>query len=399
MKIIYLHQHFRKPDEWGSTRPYYLSKAIAEAGHEVHLICGYNGKDKKEEVLEGVHIHYLPIPYRQEQSFMSRIFSFLKFAFKAYSESKKILSRKSQIVNRNSDTLVYASSTPLTVGLTALLLKRYQKLPYIFEVRDAWPEAPIEMGIVRNPLLIRLLHKFTRKIYKNAKSIVSLSPGITEIIKNYYVNTPIHEISNFSDTEQFKPLSKNKELTKKYLNDNEKGVIYFGAIGIANHLEYLLDIAEKSKGLPLKFFIVGDGSEKERLMQLAKQKGLENITFLPPVPKNELPQLLSIMDFSYVSFLNLPVLTSCSPNKLFDSLASGKVCITNTKGWMKDLLEKEECGFYADPENPQDFIDKIMPFLEDENVMQSHKGKARIIAENKYSETVMCGKLMELINS
>ena len=222
---------------------------------------------------------------------------------------------------------------------------------------------------------------------------------LIKLIKNYYVNTPIHEISNFSDTEQFKPLSKNKELTKKYLNDNEKGVIYFGAIGIANHLEYLLDIAEKSKGLPLKFFIVGDGSEKERLMQLAKQKGLENITFLPPVPKNELPQLLSIMDFSYVSFLNLPVLTSCSPNKLFDSLASGKVCITNTKGWMKDLLEKEECGFYADPENPQDFIDKIMPFLEDENVMQSHKGKARIIAENKYSETVMCGKLMELINS
>ena len=370
---------------------------MAKAGHEVYLICGYNGTEEKEELLDGVHIHYLPIPYEQEQAFMSRIFTFLKFAFKAYSQAKRILNRKSQIVNHKSDSLVYASSTPLTIGLTALLLKRYQKLPYIFEVRDTWPEAPIEMRIIKNPLLIRLLYKFTRKIYKNAKSIVSLSPGITEIIKNYNVNTPIHEISNFSNTELFKPLPKNAELTKKYLNDNQKGVIYFGAIGIANHLEYLLDIAGQSKNLPLKFFIVGDGSEKDRLMQLAKQKGLENITFLPPVPKNELPQLLSIMDFSYISFLNLPVLTSCSPNKLFDSLASGKVCITNTQGWMKDLLEKEECGLYADPENLQDFIDKIMPFLNDENFLKAYQQKARIIAQNKYSETVMCGKLLELI--
>ena len=103
------------------------------------------------------------------------------------------------------------------------------------------------------------------------------------------------------------------------------------------------------------------------------------------------------MDFSYISFLNLPVLTSCSPNKLFDSLASGKVCITNTQGWMKDLLEKEECGLYADPENLQDFIDKIMPFLNDENFLKAYQQKARIIAQNKYSETVMCGKLLELI--
>ena len=349
--------------------------------------------------MEGVHIYYLPIPYQQEQAFMSRIFSFLKFAFAAYRETKKILNRKSQIVNRKSDSLVYASSTPLTVGLTALLLKRYQKLPYIFEVRDAWPEAPIEMGIIRNPVLTKLLFNFTPKVYKNAKAIVSLSPGITEIIKNYKTDTPIHEISNFSDTELFKPLLKNAELYGKYLKGAKKGVIYFGAIGIANHLEYLLDMAEQSKNLPLKFFIVGDGSEKERLVRIANEKGLENMTFLPPIPKNELPQLLSIMDFSYISFLNLPVLTSCSPNKLFDSLATGKVCITNTQGWMKNLLEEEKSGFYSDPENPQDFIDKIMPFLKDENLLKEYQIKARKLAENKFSEKVMCGKLMSIITS
>ena len=399
MKIIYLHQHFRKPDEWGSTRPYHLASAMAAAGHEVHIICGHNASKKKAESINGFTVHYPPAKYEQGYGVIKRGWVFLKFAYRAYKEAKEIINVKSKTQNVKLKTLVYASSTPLTVGITALMLKKYTSVPFIFEVRDLWPEAPIEMGIIKNAYIIKQLHNLAKKIYKNASAIISLSPGISEGIRKYEYDAPLYELSNFSDTELFKPEITDEFLRTKYLKPGEKGVIYFGALGVANHLEYMLDIAEKAKEIPLHFFIVGDGSEKEKLMQIANSKKLDNVTFLPPLPKNELPALLSIMDFSYISFLNLPVLTTCSPNKLFDSLAAGKICITNTRGWMKDLLEKEECGFYANPEKPEEFIDKITALLHDENNMKVLKNNARRIAEEKYSERVICDKVVEVINS
>ena len=391
VKIIYLHQYFRTPNQWGSTRSYYFAQAMREAGHEVHMICMGEGHKYQVKESEGIILHQLPVSYDQSDGYWSRVRSFMSYARQAYKISKKLCR------NKAVPSLIYASSTPLTVGISALILKKTKGIPYYFEVRDLWPEAPVHLGIIKNKGLIKLLYILTRKIYKNAEKIISLSPGIIEGIKKYNIQTPIVLLSNFSDLNLFQPMEAHPGWKAKYLNDHEKGIIYFGALGYANHLAYFINLAEACQDLNLKFFIVGDGSEKETLAQLIFQKKLNNICMLPPLPKAELPELLSIMDFSYISFLHLPILETCSPNKFFDSLASGKITISNTSGWMAETINENQCGFYAPPEEISVFRDKIQVYLEDAQLLKQHQSNARKLAMEKYNAALICQELIKII--
>ena len=399
MRVVYIHQYYLTPDDWGSTRSWHFSRALADAGHEVFIIT--SGKTQKKEVTYNgkITIYYLPIAYHQNFSKWRRMWSYLLFSVRAFF----------LVLRLENISLVYATSTPLSVGVVSLLIKKVKGIKYIFEVRDLWPEVPIALGFIKSKWMISILKSITKSIYKNAEKIVASSTGIEEGIKEYKTKTPITVISNFSDTEIFKPqltpkspngdLMLDFELRRKYLCDEEKGIIYFGAIGMANHLEYFLEAAKASEEakLPLKFFFVGDGSEKERLQKIATKSEIGNLIFLPPIPKKNLPDLLSVMDFSYISFLHIPELFTSSPNKLFDSLAMGLVCITNTKGWMQEVLETSESGLFCNPNQPSYFVEKIKPFLADENLLSTFKANARKVAEEKFSMEVCCGMLLDSV--
>ena len=375
--------------DWGGTRSYHLAKAMAGAGHEVHLITSHNTPETKIENIEGITVYYLPLKYEQSYSPLNKLQSYIKFFFSSYRQASKI---------KNAD-LVYATSTPLSVGFTALILKKGRGLKYVFEVRDLWPEVPIALGIIKNWLVKAILKKITKSIYKNASFIISLSPGITEGIKKYHVKTPVNELSNFADTHLFRPVSENIELKNKHLLNGELGIVHFGAIGRINHLDFFLDAAAASlkENLPLKFFIIGDGSERTRLENEKSRKGLSNLIFINAVPKEQMNDWLSIMAFSYISVANTPVLSTNSANKLYDSLAAGKICITNIEGWQQEMLEKENCGFNANPLFTEEFIKKIKPFIENETLRKTYSENARRIAESRYSEEVISGKLIKLL--
>ncbi|MCX6351962.1 MAG: glycosyltransferase family 4 protein [Bacteroidetes bacterium] len=401
MRVVYIHQYYLTPDDWGSTRSYYFSRALADAGHEVFIITSCKTQ-KKEVTYNGkITIYYLPIAYSQNFSKRQRIWSYLKFSVRAF-----LL-----VLGLKNISLIYATSTPLSVGIISLAIKKVKDIKYIFEVRDLWPEVPIALGFIKNKWMISILKSVTKSIYKNAEKIVAASTGMEEGIKLYKTETPITVITNFSDTEIFKPqltpkspkgdLMLDFELRRKYLKDEEKGIIYFGAIGMANHLEYFLEAAKASQEakLSLKFFVVGDGSEKERLQKIAIKSEINNLIFLPPIPKKNLPELLSVMDFSYISFLHIPELFTSSPNKLFDSLAMGLACITNTIGWMQEVLETSESGLFCNPNQPSDFVEKIKPFLTDENLLSTFKANARRVAEEKFSTEVCCERLLSLFET
>ncbi len=126
---------------------------------------------------------------------------------------------------------------------------------------------------------------------------------------------------------------------------------------------------------------------------------LTNVEFIPHQNKEGVKDILNISDATYVCFSNIPVLATNSPNKLFDSLASGKLTIVNTPGWTKEMVEKYQCGFYADPLNPQDFVARIKPFLEQRDLLERHKKNARSIAEQHYSKRLQVQKLVSILNN
>ncbi len=390
MRILYIHQYFRTPEEGGAIRSYYLAKGLADAGHHVDLMAGYDGDTYKKEFIDGIHVHYLPVAYDQNLSFLKRIKAFIKFALLAIFK----------VPDLGKIDVNYISSTPLTTGFIALYLKWKHKLPYYFEVRDLWPEAPVQMNIIRKGWLKYQLYRMEKKIYQNAKAIVALSPGSKLYISKIVPHLPVMMIPNMSDCNFFRKAEKNSYHEIQFEVLDKFVVSYFGAVGKVNQLEFLLDAAEACKKqmlLDVVFLIAGDGSELATIQQQAKNRQLDNVRFVPYHNKYRLLSLLNITDAAYISFASLPVLEHCSPNKLFDALAAGKLCITNISGWMQKLLEDNQCGFYTNPRHPDDFVKSIAPFVNDRNMLDAYQNNARSLAEREFSRQEQVKKLLDLI--
>ena len=389
MKVIYIHQYFRTPEEGGAIRSYYLAKGLVDHGIEVELITSHNADREEFRNIDGIKVHYLPVYYDNEQSFPKRVFAFYKFMR---------LSRKKAHQISNPD-VVYATSTPLTIGLSALKIKKDLGIPYYFEVRDLWPEAPFQMGVIKNKYLKRYLKYIEKMVYENADKIIALSPGIKSLILKEMPNLKVHVIPNMSDVDFFVPETKNPELEQLFQVEDKFVISYFGAIGATNHLEYLLAAANASlkAALPVQFFIIGKGSQLKKLKYLAKHFGLANLRFLDFQNKYNLKRVLNITDAAYVSFAARPILETNSPNKFFDALASGKLIITNTKGWVKDICEENHCGFYYDPDNPDHFAVKLKEFIENREQLYTYQTSAREVGETTFSKSSQINKLLKLL--
>ncbi|MDX2247690.1 MAG: glycosyltransferase family 4 protein [Bacteroidia bacterium] len=388
MKILYLHQYFRTPDESGGIRSYHLAKAMSDAGHEVVMITSHNGSKPIRKNIEGIDIWYLPIPYQNEMGTFQRILSFIRFVISAFFTAVKI----------KEVTVCFATSTPLTIGLISLLLKKLKGIPYIFEVRDLWPEAPIQMQVIRNPLLKKILYGFERKIYLHAREIIALSPGIEAAIREKVPGKTIHIIPNMSDCTFFKPeITPNNLLKKYHLRETTFRIIYFGTLGRANHLEYLLNLATVCQDHKddVHFLIVGSGSEKHLLEKKADH--LSNTSFLPSTNKQGVRQYLSLCHAAYVSFAQLPVLETTSPNKFFDALAAGKMILVNVNGWLRQLTESNQCGFFADPENPEGAAQKLREIIGNSEQIQEYQHRSRELAEKEFERGKLGKKVVEVL--
>lgn len=382
-----LHQYFNTPEGGGPLRSYYLAKALVDAGIETVVITTHNQSSKQIKSIEGIEVHYLPIPYDNRFGFFKRVTSFLKFVLSIVREAGQF---------RDAD-ICYAISTPLTIGLAALWIKKRYHIPYYFEVGDLWPEAPVQMGIIKNPILKAFLYKLEKSIYKQAYAIVALSEAIKGDIERKISGKKIHVIPNIADTDFYALEPKQPELEEKFSVKGKFVISYIGTMGLANGLEYLAYCAEASRQLPVHFILCGEGAVLEKLKQLTVQKTLQNISFVPVQNRDGVREVMNITDAVMVSYKPLPVLETGSPNKYFDGLAAGKLMIVNVGGWMKQEVEQHKCGIAVNPLNPGDFVEKIAPFVDNTNQVEAYQAAARGLAEMMYSRSILSEKFLKLL--
>lgn len=387
MKILYIHQYFKTPSEGGAIRSWHIAKGMVQAGHEVVVITSHNHSDSVVKIIDGITVHYLPVMYESTFGFLRRGISFLYFVWRAFNASKKI-----------TDTdLCYATSTPITVGVVAYLLKRKKSIPYVFEVRDLWPEAPIQMGVIKNSLIKKILYSLEKKIYLHAEKVIALSSGIKEGVCRVCPNKDVVVIPNMSDCSFFQFEQKIPILEDGFCVKDKFVVSYIGSAGPANNLISLVDIINHCNTLnknDLVFLIQAKGPELAKIKsQLAKASNT-TVQFIPYSNKEGVKQLLNVSDAVYISFDTKPILETNSPNKFFDALAAGKLIIVNTQGWIKELIEKESIGFYANPKYPVEFIENIEPYIKDKTRLLASQSKARRVAENFYSTETLVEKLL-----
>ena len=396
MKILYIHQYFVTPEEHGTSRSYWFAKKLIENGFNVTMVTATNEYKHREacrENIDGIDVIYVQNDYSQYYSRVKKVYSFLKFIFQAVNAARK---------EKDVD-LVYATSTPLTVGFIALILKRIKKWRYVFEVRDLWPEFPIQVGAIKNKYLISYLRYVEKKIYNKAEHIVALSPGMRDGV--LACGTPkekVTVITNMSKGDLFYPREKTDEQFKKYGIDKMKfNVVHAGSMGVANGLMYIMETAKVLKDdmndCTINFLLLGEGSTKPQLMKFAEKYSLDNVRFIGEYNTYGTSEILNCSDASIVSFMNLPILYTNSPNKLFDSLSAGKPIIVNSAGWTKELVEKYMCGFYVDPENPRDFAEKIITLSKNKDLQQQYGENARKLSLEEFDKSILTNRFLDVI--
>jgi glycosyltransferase involved in cell wall biosynthesis len=388
VKVLLLHQHFNTPQAGGAIRSYYLAKALADAGAEVTVIAGRGGKKTVIEKVDGIKVICLPVAYDNRFGFAARSWAFFKYVWSVIRISHQF----------KDYSFCYAISTPLTVGVAARWIRRRYNLPYIFEVGDLWPEAPVQMGFITNPLLKKTLYRLEKSLYEAAQSVVALSPAIQSAIEAKVPGKKIHLIPNMADCEFFTPEEKRSDLEEKYQTRGKFVISYIGAAGLANGLDYLLECAHLSRkaNLPIHFFICGEGALLQRLKETARQLDLQNLTFTGRVSRNGVKELLNVTDAAFICYKPVPILETGSPNKLFDGLAAGKLIIINFGGWIKKEIESSRCGVAVDPRHPTDFIMQITPFLSDIEKLKAYQHNARSLAEKRYSRKALSEQFLQL---
>jgi len=299
--------------------------------------------------------------------------------------------------------LVFATSTPLTVGIPALLMRWIRRVPYVFEVRDLWPEVPIQMGALKNPLLRKLALMLEKTIYHNAIHIIALSPGMKDGVINKGIEaSKVSIIPNMSKIDKFWQRTKNKLIAEKFNIDLKKmNVIHFGAMGKANGLEYILKSAERLKNMginSINFIFMGKGAVKKNMIFIIKEKRLTNVQIIDAQPMGVVSEIVNLCDVSMVPFANIPILQTNSPNKLFDSLSAGIPVIVNSAGWTKDLLEKYSCGVYVDPDNPQELADTLIKWSRKREKVLEMGRNSRKLAEKVYDKSILSKKFVSIMD-
>ncbi len=389
MKIVYLHQYFKFPNEYGGTRSFDLATGFLGLGHQVEILALTSDKkyktDERWSRLEkdGLVVHYIFLPYTNEMTYLKRSKIFLKFL---WFSTLKLISLKGD--------LVLASSTPITIGIPALIKKWIHKTPFIFETRDVWPEAIIAIGAMNNIILQKILYFLEGIIYKNAAAIIPLSDDMKlSIITRYpkLASKPIMVIENISEIDRFQNgYNKNVSLLKEKIGFKPRfTVLYAGTFGLVNGLHYVIELACKLSDLDpsIVFVLIGEGSKKESVMQKAISKGVlnKNVFILDSVSKNELPQLYfeSNMGSSFV--ISVKELWANSANKFFDTLAASKPILINHEGWQKEKIIQENIGYVLPTVLNKDEIKRFSIYSQNNSLIAKQRENALTVAKERYA--------------
>lgn len=383
----------------GGTRSYEMALRMVVKGHEVHMITSnrcnsFNLDIWQKEIIDGIVVHWLDVPYNNKMSFCKRIVSFFLFAYKSGKEAIKI-----------GGDVIFASSTPLTIAIPAIQAKKKLKIPMVFEVRDLWPELPIAIGALKNPIIKYFAIKLELWAYKHSNQIIGLSPGMCQgVAKTGYPKKNINNIPNSCDISSFQMGKKSRiEFRKNYdwLN-NEQLVIYAGTLGKINGICSLVDIATEFITLNknVKFLIVGAGIEEQIIREKAIKQGCfeNNLFMINQLPKSEMPALFSAATLSTSFFIPLKEIENNSANKFFDTLAAGKPIVINHGGWQKKLIEKYNIGLALNIDSSI-AAKSLNELLLNEELINEMGTNSLALAKSHFSRDKLAGELIDVLES
>jgi len=398
MKVLYFHQHFSTPKGSTGIRSYEMARRLVARGHQVTMACGsYGGGEtgiavpfvngmRRGEV-DGIDIIEYDLAYSNSDGFFKRSMTFVKFALRSIGVA----------LTARYD-LAFATTTPLTAGIPGIFARWFRGKPFVFEVRDLWPELPRAMGVIRNPLVLGAMSVLEWVSYRSAHRLVGLSPGIVDGIARLGVpRERIALIPNGCDLDIF--AGEVEPWRPWQVKSDDLLAVFAGTHGIANGLEAILDVAAELKRRTredIKLLLIGQGKLKPALQERTRREGLDNVLFHEPVNKARLAGLMAGTDVGLQILANVPAFYyGTSPNKFFDYIAAGLPVLNNYPGWLAGMIRENQCGFAVDPENPQAFADALEQAANERSALLAMGKRSRLLAEREFDRERLSNQFVD----
>lgn len=391
MKLLILTQYF--PPEIGApqNRLYELALRLQKKGVEVSVLTAmpnypqmkihqnYKGKCYCKETLNELKIHRAWIYVSQSKSIISRLLNYFSFVISAFFIGAFKLKKQ--------DVLM-VESPPLFLGITAYLLAKLKGAKLLFNVSDLWPESAEKLGIISNKFLLSIATKLEEFCYKKSSLISGQTQGIVNNISTRFPNKNVYWLKNGVDINFY---DVNKEIEKEaWKNENNYSnedfiLFYGGIIGHAQGLEVILNATKKLEEYKnIKFVLLGNGPEKEKLIKLRDELKLTNLRFFDAVPKSEMQRIIMSTNATIIPLKRLDLFKGAIPSKIFENLALKKPIILGVEGEAEELFIKQgKCGVSFIPEDSEDLAKQILKLYNDRNlVVELGENGLKYVSEN-----------------
>ena len=383
-----------------------MTRVWTEMGHTVTVLGGMmhaNGKEKKEEY-KGKHfvkkqqgnvtVWRCHVSEAYNKHFVGRLWGYFSFMFSScYAGLFKA---------KGKFDVVIVTSPPLFVGGSGYLISRLRGMPFVFEVRDLWPESAIDTGVLTNKLVIRLAYWVEGFIYRTAKLINVLTPAFYKTLrdKKGIAEKKLIQISNAADFSLSENLLRTFDAAafrKEHDLEGKFVITYVGAHGVANHLEQVLDAGEALKDTDVLFLLIGQGMEKVRLMKMAAERKITNVRFLDSVPKAEVFRYILASEMGASVLKKVDTFKTVYSNKTFDYMSCKKPILMAIDGVSRELLEDAGAGSYVEPENISEYNRIIRTYLADPERLKREGESGYRYAKENFDREVLAKKYIGYI--
>ena len=359
MRILFLTQWFQ-PEPFFKGMPFV--KALRAKGHDVEVLTGfpnypggilypgYRVRLFRRQIMDGIKINRVALYPSHDKSALRRILNYVSFSLSALFIGPWLI---------KAPDVVYVYNL-VSLGPPAFLLRYLFGAKVLIDVQDLWPASVTNSKMIRSPLVLRVLDRICNYVYSNADQLVVLSPGFKSELTGRGINPGrIEVIYNWCDEAGLKA----EEVSDPHSAASEKkfNVLFAGSIGLAQGLDTLLDCAQICQGdLPQAVFtFVGGGVERERLMQEADGRKLDNVFFLPPRPMERMGELYAAADALLVHLKDDPLFRITIPSKIQAYLAVGRPILVGVRGDAADLVRAAGAGIDCQPEKPESISEAV----------------------------------------
>ncbi|HSL31525.1 MAG TPA: glycosyltransferase family 4 protein [Anaerolineales bacterium] len=368
MRILLINQSAVSHNEPGHTGHIEMAKYVRDCGHDMVIVAGDSNYQTGlrtvkprgafvEQSIDGIRVLRAYSAETLHRSYFWRVISFFSFMFSSVWTALQV----------KGVDLVMGTTPHIFQAVSAWLVAFLRRKPFLLEVRDLWPEFAISMGVIRNPVMIRLAYWLERFLYARATHILVNSPAYKEYMVNKGVPAgKIAFIPYGADIGMFHPGIDGSSVREKLRLQNKFMVLYAGTIGQAHDLYTVLRAAKRLEDDPhIQFVFFGDGKERPHLEAEARRLSLKNVLFAGVCPKKDIPAVIASADVCLAILQNIPMFRSTYPNKVFDYMASARPTVLVIDGVIRQVVEAANGGVFVEPGNDEMLAKTILELSRD----------------------------------